>query len=90
MNLRSMALRYYLLTALFGLTVDAAKFRRRFGTDIEKKLWLELNALRLFGLVEGKEKIQVTRRGMFPVNIMMRDFFASLNGLRERCIEKQI
>ena len=84
------ALRYYLLTALFGLTVDAEKFRRRFGADIEKKLWLELGALRAFGLVEGKDKIGVTRRGMFPVNIMMRDFFASLNGLRERCIEKQI
>ncbi len=84
------ALRYYLLTALFGLTVDAAKFRRRFGADIENRLWLELNALRLFGVVKGKEKIRVTRRGMFPVNIMMRDFFASLNGLRERCIEKQI
>jgi len=84
------ALRYYLLTALFGLTVDTAKFRRRFGSDIERKLRPELTALRAFGLVEGKDKIRVTRRGMFPVNIMMRDFFASLNGLRERCIEKQI
>jgi coproporphyrinogen III oxidase-like Fe-S oxidoreductase len=84
------ALRYYLLTALFGLTVDAAKFRRRFGSDVETKLRLELTALRALGLVKGKDKIQVTRRGMFPVNIMMRDFFASLNGLRERCIEKQI
>ncbi len=84
------ALRYYLLTALFGLTVDPGKFRRGFGSDIESKLRLELTALRAFGLVEGKDKISVTRRGMFPVNIMMRDFFASLNGLRERCIEKQI
>jgi len=83
------ALRYYLLTALFGLAVDAGKFRRRFGEDIEKKLWLELQGLCLFGLVEGRDKIRVTRRGMFPVNIMMRDFFASLNGLRERYIEKQ-
>jgi coproporphyrinogen III oxidase-like Fe-S oxidoreductase len=84
------ALRYYLLTALFGMTVDAGKFRRRFGSDINGKLGLELQALRLFGLVKGKDKIEVTRRGMFPVNIMMRDFFASLNGLREHCIEKQI
>jgi menaquinone C8-methyltransferase len=84
------ALRYYLLTALFGLTVDAGKFRRRFGESIEKKLWLELQALRAFGLIKGKERIEVLRPGMFPVNIMMRDFFASLNGLRERCIEKQI
>jgi len=84
------ALRYYLLTALFGLSVDGDKFHRRFGSDISRKLGLELQALRLFGIIEGKDKIQVTRRGMFPVSIMMRDFFASLNGLRERCIEKQI
>jgi menaquinone C8-methyltransferase len=84
------ALRYYLLTAMFGLSVDAAKFRRRFEADINRKLWLELTALRLSGLVKGTDKIEVTRRGMFPVNIMMRDFFASLNGLRERCIEEQI
>lgn len=84
------ALRYYLLTALFGLTVDTAKFQQRFGAAIGQKLFLELQALRLFGLVRGNDRISVTRRGMYPVNIMMRDFFASLNGLRERCIERQI
>jgi menaquinone C8-methyltransferase len=84
------ALRYYLLTALFGLSVDKNKFQQRFHTDISRKLWLELSALRLSGLVEMTDNIEVTRRGMFPVNIMMRDFFASLNGLRERCIEEQI
>jgi hypothetical protein len=75
---------------MFGLSVDAGKFHRRFKADIDQKLWLELAALRLSGLVKGTDKIEVTRRGMFPVNIMMRDFFASLNGLRERCIEEQI
>jgi len=84
------ALRYYFLTALFGMSVDKAKFRRRFGGDMEKKLRLELQALRWSGIIRGKDRIEVTRRGMFPVNIMMRDFFASLNGLRERCIEEQI
>jgi coproporphyrinogen III oxidase-like Fe-S oxidoreductase len=84
------ALRYYLLTALFGMSVDASKFERRFGARIGRKMGLELNALRLLGLVEGRDRIGVTRRGMFPVNIMMRDFFASLNGLRERCIEQQV
>ncbi len=84
------ALRYYFLTALFGMTVDSGRFQRRFAEDIEKKLRLELQVLRSSGLIRGKDRIEVTRRGMFPVNIMMRDFFASLNGLRERCIEEQI
>jgi coproporphyrinogen III oxidase-like Fe-S oxidoreductase len=84
------ALRYYLLTALFGMAVDADKFERRFGASIAAKLGLEVQALKLLGLVKGTDKIRVTRKGMFPVNIMMRDFFASLNGLRERCIEQQV
>jgi coproporphyrinogen III oxidase-like Fe-S oxidoreductase len=83
------ALRYYLLTALFGLSLDSDKFRRRFRDNIENKLFLEITALRTCDIVEGKDRISVTRRGMFPVNIMMRDFFSALNGLRERYIEEQ-
>jgi menaquinone C8-methyltransferase len=83
------ALRYYLLTALFGLSVDTDKFQSRFHDSIGKKLCLEIQALRTFGLVEGRDHINVTRRGMFVVNIMMRDFFSALNGLRERYIEAQ-
>ncbi len=84
------ALRYYLLTSLFGMTVDLEKFKKRFGENIQRRLALELLALRAFGLVVGDDRLRVTRRGMFPVNVMMRDFFASLNGLRELYIEKQI
>ena len=83
-------LRYYLLTKLFGGEVDSEKFRRRFGCGIDRKLWRELLFFKLFGLVEGKDRLAVTRKGMHPVSVMMRDFFASLNGLREYCIEKQI
>ncbi len=84
------ALRYYLLTALFGMSVDPAKFRRRFQASLGRKLWLETAFLRTSGIVSDTDPLRVTRRGMFPVNIMMRDFFAALNGLRERCIERQI
>lgn len=83
-------LRYYLLTRLFGLAVDAEKFRARFKTDIHRKLGTELRFLKLFGLVEGEDTLRVTRKGMFPVNIMMREFFTALNSLREYCIERQI
>jgi coproporphyrinogen III oxidase-like Fe-S oxidoreductase len=83
-------LRYYLLTKLFGLKVDTDAFRRRFGTDMARKLWVELSFLKMFGLVEGDSVLDVTERGMYPVSVMMRDFFASLNTLREYCIEHQI
>jgi coproporphyrinogen III oxidase-like Fe-S oxidoreductase len=82
--------RYYLLTKLFGMEVEAEKFSRRFNASMEKKLAAELLFFKTFGLVEGKETLRVTRRGMYPVSVMMREFFAALNGLREYCIENQV
>jgi coproporphyrinogen III oxidase-like Fe-S oxidoreductase len=84
------SLRYYLLTKLFGTEVDAAGFRRRFGAGMGGKLWPELGFLKTFGLVKGKDRLRVTEKGMYPVSVMMRDFFAALNTLRERYIEGQI
>ncbi len=83
-------LRYYLLTKLFGMEVDREKFQRRFKADIHNKLRRELMFLKLFGLVKEEDKIKVTPKGMYPVSVMMKEFFASLNGLREHYIENQI
>ena len=82
--------RYYLLTKLFGMGIDKNKFQQRFGAEMYEKLRGELLFFKLFGLVQGEDKIKVTRKGMYPVSVMMREFFASLNGLREYCIENQI
>ena len=82
--------RYYLLTKLFGLKVDREAFRRRFGKDLNSLLPLETAFLRGFGLVSGNGQLRVTDKGMYTVNVMMRDFFAALNTLREYCIENQI
>ena len=82
--------RYYLLTKLAGMAVDKEKFYRRFNADIHKQLRNELLFLKLFGLVKEAETIRVTPRGMYPVSVMMREFFAALNGLRELYIERQI
>jgi menaquinone C8-methyltransferase len=84
------SLRYYLLTKLFGLKLDTEAFRRRFKADITHKLWAEITFLKTFGLASGDGSLNVTERGMYPVSVMMRDFFASLNTLREYCIEHQI
>ena len=83
-------MRYYLLTKLFGMELDTEAFRRRFGRELGSKLRLEMAFLRAFRLVSGNGRIRVEERGMYPVNIMMRDFFAALNTLREYCIEQQI
>jgi coproporphyrinogen III oxidase-like Fe-S oxidoreductase len=82
--------RYYLLTKLFGMKLDTEAFHRRFGEKITGKLWPELAFLKTFGLVSGDGMMRVTEKGMYPVSVMMRDFFAALNTLREYCIENQI
>jgi coproporphyrinogen III oxidase-like Fe-S oxidoreductase len=82
--------RYYLLTKLFGLKLDREAFRRRFGKDIGRLLPLETTFLKSFGLISGDGLLRVTDRGMYTVSVMMRDFFAALNTLREHCIEHQI
>lgn len=82
--------RYYLLTKLFGMKWDAEAYHRRFGNGARNKLWQELFFLKTFGLVAGDGKMHVTEKGMYPVSVMMRDFFAALNSLREYCIEHQV
>ena len=82
--------RYYLLTKLFGREVDAGKFKERFDAALESRLGAELLFLKLFGLAGGEGKIRVTRKGMYPVSVMMREFFTSLNNLREIYIEEQL
>jgi coproporphyrinogen III oxidase-like Fe-S oxidoreductase len=83
-------LRYYLLTKLFGMKLETESFRRRFGAGIGGKLWAELAFVKTCGLVSGDGTLRVTEKGMYPVSVMMRDFFAALNALREYCIEHRI
>jgi coproporphyrinogen III oxidase-like Fe-S oxidoreductase len=69
---------------------DTDAFCRRFGVKNTSKLWLELAFFKTCGLVAGDGTLKVTEKGMYPVSVMMRDFFASLNTLREHYIEHQI
>ncbi|MGA2367279.1 MAG: coproporphyrinogen III oxidase family protein [Dehalococcoidia bacterium] len=83
--------RYYMLTQLFGMGLNVESFRKRFGADIHSKLWAELLFFKTAGIVQEKDDlISVTRKGMYPVGTMMKEFFASLNTLREYCIESGI
>jgi coproporphyrinogen III oxidase-like Fe-S oxidoreductase len=83
-------LRYYLLTKLFGLKVDKKTFEQRFGGEIGQKLWLEMAFLKAGGVIKEDGSLEVTEKGMYPVSVMMREFFAALNTLREYHIENQI
>ncbi len=81
---------YYMLTKLFGMKIDPQRFQRRFHSDIYKKLKLELWFFKTFGLLIENERISVTPKGMYSLSVMMKEFFAGLNKLREYCIQNRI
>jgi len=83
--------RYYMLTRFFGMGLNTLQFRQRFNSDIHARLWAELLFFKTAGVIQEKNGvISVTRRGMYPVGTMMKEFFAALNTLREYCIERGI
>jgi coproporphyrinogen III oxidase-like Fe-S oxidoreductase len=80
--------RYYMLTRFFGMSLETQRFRERFGSEIHANLWAELLFFKSAGIIKEKNGvITVTRRGMYTVGTMMKEFFAALNTLREYCIE---
>jgi coproporphyrinogen III oxidase-like Fe-S oxidoreductase len=83
--------RYYMLTRFFGMGLNPARFKQRFGADIHTKLWAELLFFKAAGIIREKDGLlSINRQGMYPVGAMMKEFFASLNTLREYCIESGI
>jgi len=47
--------------------------------------------LKIAGAIsEDNHSIRVNPQGMRIVSLMMREFFASLNTLRELCLERQV
>ncbi len=84
---------YYFLTKLFGMELDKNKFYDKFNSDIHSKLRKEIAFFKFCGIIKEdneNNKLEVTEKGMYYVNVMMRKFFSSLNGLREYCIENKI
>jgi coproporphyrinogen III oxidase-like Fe-S oxidoreductase len=83
--------RYYMLTRFFGMGLNLMQFKQRFSSDIHAKLWAELLFFKAAGIISEKDGlISINRQGMYPVGTMMKEFFASLNTLREYCIESGI
>jgi len=79
--------RYSLLTNLFGMKMDMKKH----GDKFQNILWWEILALRIFGIVKiDGNFLCTTRKGMYYIGIMMKNFFATLNHLREFCIERKL
>jgi coproporphyrinogen III oxidase-like Fe-S oxidoreductase len=82
------SLRYDLLMKLFSGRVDLAALGAKHRVDASHALAVELAALALAGAVQrdGDRCVKLTRRGAWLWVVLMREFFAGVNALRERCI----
>jgi menaquinone C8-methyltransferase len=79
-------MRYRFLMSLFGMSLDKRKFREDFGVDIEHGLPLEMAFMRSVGAfsVDNSERLELTQKGRYLLVAMMRQFFISVNNLRDQ------
>jgi coproporphyrinogen III oxidase-like Fe-S oxidoreductase len=76
---------YYLLTKMFGGAMDKAATRSRFDGQLERKLAPELALLQFIGAVHDTGSAWIlTTRGRYLWVVLMREFFAGMNSLRDR------
>lgn len=78
-------MRYDFLTRLFGLSLDKASVRRKYGGRFERRLWREIAIFRAVGaLRDTGARLELTERGMYYWVVMMREFFNGVNRFREQ------
>jgi len=77
-------IRYALLVRMFGLGLDRAWARERYGARFLRTVWAELATLELLGAARRTARgWQLTERGMYWLMLMMSEFFGSVNAYRD-------
>jgi len=86
---RGARMRYRVLMELFGLSLDKHKFAEDFGVKIERALPLEMAFLRANGAfnVDDEARLTLTAKGRYLLVAMMRQFFVSVNTVRDQARE---
>lgn len=79
-------MRYRFLMALFGLSLDKTAFKRDFGVSIDLGMPLEMAFMRANGAfaTDNAEELTLTKKGQYLLVAMMRQFFVSVNNLRDQ------
>ncbi|MDZ4159468.1 MAG: radical SAM protein, partial [Anaerolineaceae bacterium] len=79
-------MRYFYMMRLFGLHLDKRQFRNVFGVPVERGLWIETLFMRFFRAYEQDDdhELTLTPVGRYLMVVMMREFFNSVNYLREQ------
>ncbi|PKO18435.1 MAG: hypothetical protein CVU39_03070 [Chloroflexi bacterium HGW-Chloroflexi-10] len=79
-------MRYRLMMELFDLSLDKKKFNHDFGGPVEWELFPELLFLQLAGAFKpsGKDYLLLEPNARYLMVVMMREFFANVNILRDQ------
>ena len=79
-------MRYHFLMKLFGLGLERAEFRSRFGVSVERGLPFELGYFVINGALDLSDGavIRLTARGKYLFVVMMREFFIGINEFRDQ------
>ncbi|MDD4028610.1 MAG: coproporphyrinogen III oxidase family protein [Caldisericia bacterium] len=81
------AARYFMLTQLFGMKLDAKALYNRYQNSIATELLL----LQVSSIVNKRGHFYYTTEvGMYYIGLMMKHFFIGLNTLREICIQNGV
>ena len=80
-------LRYDFMMKLFGMKLDAADLREKYGADFYRYLWYDILAFVLIGGLRYRGGIfYLTNKGRYYWVIMMREFFIAVNNFRDFCL----
>lgn len=80
-------MQYRFMMELFDLKLNKSQFQKDFKRSIERSLWLEMLFMRLMGAFEkgdDQELIRLSRDSSYLMVVMMREFFAGVNVLRDQ------
>jgi coproporphyrinogen III oxidase-like Fe-S oxidoreductase len=79
-------MRYRFLMELFGLSLDKKRFKESFGTSIFGGLPMETAFMAAAGAFaeNNSEVLTLTRTGRYLLVVMMREFFSSMDKVREQ------
>lgn len=79
-------MRYRMMMELFDLSLDKTEFKKSFGISIDQGLFLEMLFLNLAGAFSKNtsEILQVSKNNRYLMIVMMRQFFANVNILRDQ------
>jgi hypothetical protein len=79
-------MRYRFLMELFGGELNKSHFKESFNIPIELGLPVEMTFMSLSGAfaINNTEKITLTPTGRYLLVVMMREFFSSMDKVREQ------